>query len=262
MTDTMQIDQDILYSVDGFVATITLNRPDARNALTYAMMDRLYTIFSELKGNRDVRAVILRGAGGTFCAGGDIKEMRETPLPSSETAGNIDAMLRAINEASQVVIARVDGAAIGAGFGLICVSDIAIASESATFSLPEVRLGLAPAFISPFVIDRVGITRARELFLTGRRFGGRDAEKYGLIHECAADNALDTAVDGMLGHLKQCAPGAIAAAKEIIFEVRSKPTTETIQYRAEYVNKLREAEEAQEGMRAFIEKRPAKWVVD
>ena len=160
MPDSNTPDQDILFEVNGFVATVTLNRPQAKNALTYVMMERLYTIFTELKGNRDVRAVILRGAGGTFCAGGDIKEMRDTPIPAATAAGNIDAMLRAINEASQVVITRIDGAAIGAGFGLISVSDIAIASETAIFSLPEVRLGIAPAFISPYIIDRIGLTRA------------------------------------------------------------------------------------------------------
>ncbi|MAU09224.1 MAG: enoyl-CoA hydratase [Anaerolineaceae bacterium] len=262
MPDSNTRDQDILFEMNGFVATVTLNRPQAKNALTYAMMERLYTIFTELKGNRDVRAVILRGAGGTFCAGGDIKQMRDTPIPSSMAAGNIDAMLRAINEASQVVITRVDGAAIGAGFGLISVSDIAVASETAIFSLPEVRLGIAPAFISPYIIDRIGLTRARELFLTGRRFGGQDAEKYGLVHECVPENELDAAVEHWLDHLKQCAPGAIAATKEIIFEVRNKPLDETVEFRADRVNQLREAEEAQEGMRAFIEKRPANWVVD
>ena len=102
----------------------------------------------------------------------------------------------------------------------------------------------------------------RELFLTGRRFGGQDAEKYGLVHECVPENELDAAVEHWLGHLKQCAPGAIAATKEIIFEVRNKPLDETVDFRADRVNQLREAEEAQEGMRAFIEKRPANWVVD
>ena len=139
------------------VVYVTLNRPEARNAMNFKMVEELTHVFKKLKGNHDYRVIVLSGEGGTFCAGGDIKEMREVyqnQLPSNDSAGNLDVMLRACNEASQVVIAKVEGAALGGGLGLICVSDIAIATTTAKIGLPEVRLGVAPSFISPFVIER------------------------------------------------------------------------------------------------------------
>ena len=247
-------------TVDGTTANVTLNRPETRNAMNYKMVEDLHTLFTSLKDNRDIRSIVLSGAENTFCSGGDIKEMRENPVPASESAGNLDAMLRACNEASQVVIARIEGAAMGGGLGLVCVSDVAIACEDAKFALPEVRLGVAPSFISPYVLRRIGLTRARELMLTGRRFTGEQALEYGLIHSvCSADD-LDYYVEQELYEISQCAPGAIAATKALIFEVLEQSTDESLDYRAELLNTLREGEEAQEGLLAFIEKRAAKWV--
>ena len=136
-----------------FALYITLNRPETRNAMNNQMVAELTTVFEQISDNRSIRAVILSGADGTFCSGGDIKEMRSNPLPSAESAHNLDTMLRTVNQAPQVVIARVEGVALGGGFGLVCVSDIAIADMDARFGLPEVRLGVAPSFISPFVLQ-------------------------------------------------------------------------------------------------------------
>lgn len=246
--------------IDGIAAHITLNRPQARNAMNFAMTRELYEVFTGLRENRDIRAIVLSGAGETFCAGGDLKEMRENRVPAKESAGNLDDMLRAVDQAPQVVIARIAGAALGGGLGLVCVSDIAIASRFAQFALPEVRLGIAPAFISPFVLRRLGLTRSRELMLTGRRFNGELALQYGLIHEVCEPEALDQRVLATLEEINKAAPAAIAATKALIFQVLEKTLDETVDYRAELLNTLRSSAEGQEGLAAFTEKRAANWV--
>lgn len=252
--------ETLRVELDALSATVTLNRPDVKNAMNNKMVAELTTVFTGLRGNRDVRAIVLRGAEGVFCSGGDIKEMRNDPMPAADSAHNLDAMLRACNEASQVVIAQIEGAALGGGFGLACVSDIAIASETAKFGLPEVRLGVAPAFISPFVLQRVGLTRARELMLTGRRFNGAVAAEYGIVHVVCPPDEVEHSVEVVLDDIRQCAPGALAAVKELLFTVYGQPLDATVEYRANLLNTLRTATEAQEGLQAFLEKRPAAWV--
>ena len=247
--------------IEGSVAYVTLNRPEARNAMNFLMVEELYTFFTDLKPNRDIRAIVLSGADNMFCAGGDIKEMRSNTVPSIESGGNLDNMLSAVNQSSQVVIAKIEGAALGGGLGLVCVSDIAIATTNTQFGLPEVRLGITPAFISPYVLQRIGLTRARELMLTGRRINGKEALTYGLIHHVTEPKDLETHIYDMLGEIKFCAPEAIAATKELMFAVNQQPTENTVAYRANLLNRLRTSEEGQEGMLSFIEKRPAKWVV-
>ncbi len=169
-------------------------------------------------------------------------------------------MLRAVNEAAQIVIVKVEGAALGGGLGLLCVSDIAIVAEDAKLGLPEVRLGISPAFISPFVLQRVGLTRTRQLMLTGQRFDGRTAYEYGFAHVACPAEDLDHCVEVELDEIRHCAPGAIAETKKLIFTVYQTPLDDTVEYRANLLNKLRGGEEAQEGMQAFLNKRPAKWV--
>lgn len=259
MTDFDNFETLLLEQKD-FTLFITLNRPETRNAMNNKMVAELNDIFTQLKDNRAIRAVIIQGANNTFCSGGDIKEMRDSSVTLADQANNLDTMLRAVNEAAQVVIARVEGSALGGGFGLACVSDIAIADEEAKFGLPEVRLGVAPSFISPYVINRVGLTRARELMLTGRRFSGKLAREYGIVHEACASDQLDHFIDVELDEIRQCAPGAIAAIKNLIFTVYDKPVAETVAFRAELLDSLRHGDEAQEGLLAFMEKRPAKWV--
>lgn len=260
MLENLQNLDTLLITIENSIATVTLNRPHVRNAMNYKMVEELHTVFTTLKDNREVRVILLRGAEGTFCSGGDIKEMRDNPVPPLESGTHLDAMLRACNEASQFVIARVEGAAMGGGLGLVCVSDVAIASTDARFALPEVRLGVAPAFISPYVLRRIGLTRSRELMLTGKRFNGAQAKAYGIVHEACSPENLDFCVEAELQEIRQCAPGAIAATKALLFEVMDQPLDETVAYRANLLNTLRGGEEAQEGMLAFMEKRPAKWV--
>jgi len=245
-------------------AYVTLNRPDVKNAMNAQMILDLIAAFEALKDNRDVRAVVLSGAGGTFCAGGDIKELADTIQGNKLEAdpGATDRMLRLVNEAPQVVICKVEGAAMGGGLGLVCVSDIAYTSTDAILGLPEVRLGLAPALISPYVIARVGLTRARELMLTGRRFTGDKAKEYGIVHEAYLPNDLDGHMANLLDEIRQCSPNALAACKRLMFEVKDKPLETTVEYRANLLTELRRSGDGIEGMTAFVERRKPKWAAD
>jgi isohexenylglutaconyl-CoA hydratase len=256
--------ETITCEVAGAVATVTLNRPEARNTMSQTMVEELLRCFTTLGGEEgaDVRAVVLRAAGTVFCAGGDVRDLGATL--SQEDAGamaRVDQMLRAVNEAPQVVIARVQGAAMGGGLGLVCVSDVAIAAEGASFALPEVRLGVAPALISPYVLQRVGLTRARQLMLTGARFGARDALAYGLVHEVVANDQLDARVDAVVSDALRCAPGALRECKRLLFAVAaSRDPQESLADRVDTLNRLRAGEEARQGMTAFLQKQPAPWV--
>lgn len=252
--------ETLLFKQDKFTAYVTLNRPQVKNAMNFKMVEELTRVFTELKHERSIRAIVLSGAEGTFCAGGDIKEMRDHQVPGTQNAANLDNMLRACNEAAQIVIAKVEGAALGGGLGLVCVSDIAIAAANTKFGLPEVRLGIAPAYISPYVLERVGMARSRELMLTGRRFDGTAAYEYGFLHQVCPPDKLDHCVDVELDEIRQAAPEAIEAIKRLIFTVYNQPYEATVAYRADLLNTLRSGEEGQEGLSAFTEKRPPKWV--
>lgn len=247
--------------IEGPFAFVTLNRPDVRNALNQHMVRDLKAAFDSLRDDRSVRAIVLSGAGGTFCAGGDLNEMRQAfsggAVPDYEY--EFEHLLIAINTAPQIVVARVEGAAMGGGFGLVCVSDIAIASTRLVMGLPEVRLGIAPAFISTYVVQRIGLTRTRELMLTGRRFTAEQARDYGLVHDVIPFDVLDEHMDVMLQELRQCSPAAIRACKALLVEIAGKPPEETLTYRANVLRDLRAGEDAQEGIAAFLGKRTPKW---
>lgn len=255
--------ETITCDVSGPIATITLNRPDTRNAMSNRMVEELLACFQELAraSHADVRAVVLRAAGTVFCSGGDLRDLGDTS-PAHDAAAavaRLDELLRAVNEAPQVVVCRIQGAALGGGLGLVCVSDIALAAESATFGLPEVRLGLVPSLISPYVVARIGLTRARQWMLTGARYTASAALAYGLVHECCPDDALDTAVDATVGEILRCAPQALRECKRLLFAVASGG--DTLDYRVDLLNRLRAGEEARRGMLAFAAKQPAPWVV-
>lgn len=249
--------------VVGAVARITLNRPESRNAMSDQMMHELLDYFNSIRENWAIRVVVIGATGNTFCSGGDIKDLQaDSSLNLDEKIAKmavLDQMLEAINTAPQVTIARIQGAALGGGFGLVCVTDIAIAGDSARFALPEVRLGLAPALISPYVIARLGLTRTRQLMLTGIRFGAQDALNYGLIHHACADADLDTQVEKYIGDVMECAPNALAETKKLLFHVTSRSLEESLPYRAELISRLRDSAEGQEGMIAFIQKQKPSW---
>jgi isohexenylglutaconyl-CoA hydratase len=244
-------------------AHITLNRPETRNAMNFEMVDELLSVFVGMKERIDIRAVVLSGAGGHFCSGGDIADLAQaasmTPDEQDDVTRRLDAMLRAVNQAPQIVVAKLQGAVLGGGFGLACVSDIAIAAENASFGLPEVRLGLAPALIAPFVIQRIGLTQARRLMLTGERFDGHKALGYGLVHELYPVEQLEGRIASLLHDLRLCAPNAIRVIKALMHESVSKSLDETVAYRAHLLNTIRGGDEGQEGMSAFLSKRKPRW---
>jgi isohexenylglutaconyl-CoA hydratase len=251
--------ETITCTIEGPVATVTLSRREARNAMSQAMAGELLRCFTALRDETysDVRVIVLRAAGETFCAGGDLRDMGS----DSDGAGLVfDGLLRAVNEAPQVVVARIHGAAMGGGLGLVCVSDIAIADEDATFGLPETRIGLAPATIAPYVIERIGLTRARQLALTGRRFGAAHALEYGLIHEIAAAGQLDAQTETAIADVLKCAPNALRECKRLLFGVVNGSDTSADRVAA--LDRLRKSDEAAEGIMAFIQKKPAPWVPD
>jgi len=243
--------------------TVTLDRPEVRNAMNQQMIAELRRVFTNLHKTREIRAVVIRGTDGMFCAGGDLKEMQAAyahkDAESGQQTRDFDGLLRTVNSAPQVVITQVEGVAMGGGFGLVCVSDIAIAAEDTIFGLPEVRLGIVPALISPYVIQRVGLTTARRLMLTGARFDGIEAAKYGLIHEVCPPDEVEERVQIALADIRECAPGAIAACKRLLFEIVDSDFNATAQYRADLLDELRRKPEGQEGMLAFIRKSKPKW---
>jgi enoyl-CoA hydratase/carnithine racemase len=255
--------ETILFETAGPFAQVTLNRPHVKNAMNSTMVEELIHVFGVLRQMAEIRAVILTGANGTFCVGGDINELQGfSSLSDSQQlnqTSRLDVLLRTVTTAPQVVIARIEGAALGGGFGLVCVTDVAVASSDARLGLPEVRLGLVPAVIAPYVIRRVGLTRARQMMLTGARFDGVAAQEYGVVHEVMPPDGLDIRIEGLLQELRHCAPNALRACKALIMDIADKPADDTLHTRAELLNRLRMSEEAQEGMRAFLEKRRARW---
>lgn len=263
--DTMskQSFETITLAVKGSVARVRLNRPDARNALSFAMVEELLTCFAALRDDpaySDVRVALLCANGKTFCAGGDLRDMTRPAEEQRESLAKMDALLQAINQAPQVVVTRVQGAALGGGLGLVCVSDIAIAGYSASFGLPEAQLGLAPALISPYVLARLGFTRTRELMLTGMRFDYLAAHNWGLIQHYCADFELDARVRAVLRDVLRAAPGALRACKELLFTVAAGG--DTLDYRVALLERLRTGEEARLGATAFLRKQPAPWVIE
>lgn len=248
----------ITLTLDSPFALLTLNRPHVRNAMSFQMVDELIAAFEHLATLDDIRAVILTGAGENFCAGGDLTELQSAPTAEQDARmARLDTLLRTVNQSPKVVVARVDGAALGVGLGLVCVSDIAIASTSTTFGMPEARLGLAPAVIAPYVISRIGMTRTRLLMLTGVRFDGVSAHEYGVVHEVCPPNILDECVTAILVEVRQCSPAALAACKQVMFA--SLEGNATLPDRVRLFNTLRASDDAQEGIRAFRDKRPPNW---
>ena len=241
---------------DGGVEYLTLNRPDVRNADWAAAA-------SVSARRHDVRAIVLAGAGPVFCAGGDAKWLSST-IGYTEAENLRDAramadMFVALDTLPVPLICRVQGAAIGGGAGLAAVSDIVVAEEGAMFGFPEVKLGIVPAIICPFVLAKIGQAAVRELFLTGARFPASRAKDIGLVHAVVPPHELDAKVGEYVREILTNAPGAVAAAKALIHDVRDHPAADAAAAGTSVIAKLRVAPEGQEGLRAFLEKRTASW---
>lgn len=259
----------LLTRVEGGVLHVTFNRPEARNAMTPEMLADIEAVFAAVADERAVRAIVLRGAGGHFCAGADLKGMMGSgikPVAPGEkdriAAMNrgFGTMLRKVQNAPQVVIAICEGAVLGGGFGLACVSDICIADAQAKFGLPETTRGLPPAQIAPFVVERIGLTQARRLALTGAQFRGTDAVKYGIAHESAADAAeLEVRLAATLEQVLMCAPEANRVTKQIILSAGKKDMDAVLDEAAAQFAACVRGPEAPEGISAFIQKKKPSW---
>ena len=256
---------------DGAVARLTLARPEVRNAFDDILIGELIEAAAALRkaaadpGASDApRAVVLTGEGPAFCAGADMnwmkRSVRFTREENEADARRFAGMLRDLDELPIPTIARVNGACLGGGMGLVSCCDMVVALDTADFGFTEVRLGIAPAVISTFVLPRVGAAAARRYFLTGEIFRAPVARDLGLVHEVAAgDAALDAAVDRLVEALRGNGPNAVAAAKRLIREVTALPRAASIEHTARAIAGLRASPEGQEGLGAFLEKRRPSW---
>lgn len=250
-------------SDDGTVATVALARPDSHNALNAALIGELTRCFEELAEDERVRVVVLEGEGRSFCAGADVGYMRDTAKYSYEEnladARRLAEMFMVLDECPKPIVAKVRGAAIGGGAGLVAVADVAVAGENTRFAFSEVRLGIAPATIAPFVVRKVGVSHARSLFLTGERFGARRAWEVGLIHSVAPEADLDAVVREKVAHLLRGGPAAQATVKALLRRLETTEPLEEPGLTARVISDLRTGEEGQEGLSAFLEKREPRW---
>lgn len=249
---------------DGPVAYVVLNRPEVRNAFNAALIAQLHRTFEALGTDESIRAIVLQGEGKTFCGGADINWMRAsldlTLEENVEDASAMSRMFRAIDRVPKPTIARVHGAALGGGAGLVAVCDIAIATRDALFGFTETKLGILPAVISPFVLAKIGQSHARALALTGERFDAVRAQTIGLVHDVVDDEAaLDRAVAAALAQLGGASPTAIAATKALFARVAETPYDATLELTARAIATQRTSPEGQDGLRAFLEKRPPAW---
>jgi len=244
------------------VATITLNRPEKRNALSGKMIAELTDCAAALGAGDAVRAVVLRGAGALFCAGGDLNWMRAQIDADGATrgreAGKLAAMLGAWNTLPKPVIGRIEGAAFGGGVGLACVCDVALASRDAKFGLTETKLGLIPATIGPYVIARMGEGNARRVFMSSRVFGADEARDLGIVARVSDD--LDAAVEAEVAPYLSCAPGAVAEAKALALHLGGAPGQTEVNHSIQALVTRWDSAESAEGIAAFFDKRRASWV--
>src|SRR5215831_18632163 len=247
------------------IARVTFDRPDLHNASNDEMIPLVTKAFLDIGENDDVRVVIAGGNGKSFRAGADLNWMkRMVQYTREQNIADAQAMARmflAIAQCPKPVIARVHGAALGGGAGVVAACDIAVALESAMFGFTEVKLGIIPGVISPFVLSRIGAGKAREYFLTGERFPASVAFDIGLVQHVVADEAaLDTLIDSKVSQILTAAPGAIAAAKELIFGVAARTLESSFEFTAEAIANARASEEGQAGMKAFLSREKAPWV--
>ncbi len=246
----------LVDAADG-VLTVTLNRPDVHNAFNDELIAEAIDLFNSIDPN-GARVVVLTGTGKNFCAGADLNWMSRmvsyTRDENIRDSAQLAKMYALINECPAPVVGRIQGAAIGGGVGLVAVCDVAVAAPDAKFGLAEVKLGIMPAVISPYVIAKIGETHARALFLTGERFDAERALRIGLAHYIAAD------VDDVVKQLMSSGPEAVRECKKLIAHVATRELTEAIPYTIEAIAALRVSDEGQAGMHAFLKKEKPPWL--
>ncbi|WP_292051300.1 MULTISPECIES: enoyl-CoA hydratase-related protein [unclassified Brevundimonas] len=258
-SDLVQID-----SLPSGVVFVTINRPQKKNAFNAEVIAALHEAFETLHGADHVRAVIVRGAGGTFCAGADLNWMRDA-ADWSESENRDDAMglarmLKALHDVPALTVALVEGAAMGGGAGIVAACDMAVAVEGARFAFSEVKLGLIPATIAPYVIEAIGARRARQLFLTANVFDTDYAAHAGLIDLIIGQEQVDEFISMLTDGLTANAPGAMGDAKRLVHDVAGREIdARLLDDTAKRIARARVSAEGQEGVRAFLDKRAPKW---
>jgi methylglutaconyl-CoA hydratase len=261
-----KVDQSpVLIATDpSGVATVTINRPAVRNAIDETVIRLLTDAFATLAADDRVRIVVLTGTGAAFSAGADLGFMRRaanfSEAQNIASARTISGMLRSLNELAKPTIARVNGAAYAAGVGLVACCDVAIAVEDAVFSISEVRVGMVPSTISPYVVAAIGARAARRYFLTGEPISAADACRLGLVHQVVPQSGLDAAVGNVIAALMAGAPRSQSRAKRLIAEVADRPVDEALEaLTARSIAESRASAEGREGIAAFLEKRKPSW---
>lgn len=256
---------DILTDIDARgVATITLNRPEIHNAFNDTVIAELTAIFRRLGEDKDVRAVVLRGNGPSFSAGGDLNWMRRMAGYSRDEnyadAMHLATMLRTLNELPKPTIAIIHGHCFAGAVGLVAACDIAIAADGVQFALTEVRLGLIPATIGPYVVAAMGARACRRYFLTAERFGVAEAHRLGLVHEIVGHDDLNATAERIITHLLAGGPHALAAAKDLIRDVDGPVDDAMVADTADRIAAARSGDEGREGLSSFFDKRKPGWV--
>lgn len=264
-----QFDRSIELEQEGSILTLWLNRPESRNAMSLNMVKAIQQLFKTIQDDISIRAVILRGKDGHFCAGGDIKDMAQLRGEATSVGSNqpyvdfnrqFGHMLEQVDQAPQTVVAVLEGAVLGGGFGLACVSDIAISLADAKFGLPETGLGVIPAQIAPFVVKRIGLTQARRLALLGARFEGHTALKVGVVHEVVEnEKALEVLLIETIQQIKRTAPQASRVTKALLHRTLNEALTPLLDDAAQQFANAVGGEEGIEGTMAFIQKRHPNW---
>ena len=247
--------------VEGPVTRITISRPERKNAFDAELIAQLTAAAHEIKPA--TRVVVLQSDGDTFCAGADLEWMRGmagfTLEENRADSRALALMYGALYEIEVPLVARVQGAAIGGGAGLVAVADVAVASSEATFAFTETRLGILPAVVSPYVVRKIGPARATALFVTGSRIDARRAHEIGLVERVVEPAELDAAVGRVVDAILSAGPAAVRAAKRLVREVDGRPPADVVDLTVERIAKTRVSDEGQEGMRAFLERRKPRW---
>ncbi len=264
MTDSQY--EFLLIERQGPILHIRLNRPEVHNALNAELISELGECFSTVPSGGDIRVVVLSGEGRSFCAGADLSYMREVAGYGHEEnvrdAWRLADMLHAINSCPVPTLARVHGAALGGGAGIVACCDVAVAADDARFGFTEAKLGILPAVISPFVVGKIGPGHARALFTTGERFGAHRALLTGLVHHAVPAAELGSTIERLVRELYTSAPGAASEAKTLVESVAGRAPSELREHTAATIARLRAGAEGREGMCAFLEKRKPAWARD
>lgn len=258
-------EKPVLEERRGKAVWLHLNRPQVKNAMNGDMIAMLVEAFERLGQCPDTRAIVLAAKGDAFCSGADLSYMLQVAqqAASNKQGGlTLTRLFRAIAECPRPVVARVHGLCFAGATGLVSASDIVVASTNVKFSLPEVKRGLIPATISPYVVQAMGVQAARRYFVTGETFTATQAHAMGMVHELCAPEELDARLDGILGELATCAPEAMAECKKLVRDVSHMDITSDDTHRdvADRLARVRGGAEAAEGMTAFLQKRPPSWV--